>query len=232
MGKQLKNLTFEGWLTYVFDHPVPTGQEQAWYWDTNREWWQEDATEAVQFITQAFENAALTFQPYSDAQLNQGLWFLVSNACSNHMFALMDESIPWASTTVASTRQRCIASIHQLFEQCFASRCSSHLSHLDEPGANPLNLVCYMWWDLMPISGQPNDPTREELDQAILRVMESTLQLDSLACRESALHGLGHWQHAYPERVGEIIDSFSMSQPELPEKLKAYMINAYTGYVL
>jgi hypothetical protein len=142
------------------------------------------------------------------------------------MFALMDESVPW------STRQRCISSIHLHYEQCFARRCSPHLSHLDEPGANPLNLVCYMWWDLMPISGKPDDPARRELDDAILQVMESTLQLDSLACRESALHGLGHWQHAYPERVGEIIDSFSMSQPELPEKLQAYMINAYTGYVL
>ena len=228
MGKQLKNLTFEGWLTYVFDRPVPSGQEQAWYWDMDREWWQEDATEAIQFLTRAFENASVTFQPYSDAQLNQGLWFLVSNACSNHMFALMDESVPW------SARQRCIASIHQLFEQCFARRCSSHLSHLDELGANPLNLVCYMWWDLIPISGQPGETARRELDDAILRVMESTLQLDSLPCRESALHGLGHWQPAYPERVGEIIDRFSMSPHgrELPEKLRAHMINAYTGYVL
>jgi hypothetical protein len=103
---------------------------------------------------------------------------------------------------------------------------------MDEPGANPLNLVCYMWWDIIPITGRPDDPKRKEFDQAILRVMKSTLQLDSTACRESALHGLGHWQHDYPERVGEIIDKFSMSQRELPEKLRAYMINAYTGCVL
>ena len=62
--------------------------------------------------------------------------------------------------------------------------------------------------------------------------MEWTLQLDSIPCRESALHGLGHWQHAYPEQVGEIIDRFSMSHRQLPEKLQAYMMNAYTGYVL
>jgi hypothetical protein len=52
-------------------------------------------------------------------------------------------------------------------------------------------------------------------DPDILQVMGSTLQLDSIACRESALHGLGHWQHQYPQRVGEIIDKFSMSQPDL-----------------
>jgi len=227
MERQLRNLSFEEWLLYVFDHPVDE-MKNAWYWDMDREWWDEaeNPAETVQFLTQTFENAGVLLEPYSDAQLNQGLWFLVSNACSNHMFALMDESVSWPE------RQRCISSIHQLYEQCFAKRCSSHLSHVDEPGANPLNLVCYMWWDLMPISGMPDNPTHREMDEAILQVMDSTLQLDSIPCRESALHGLGHWQPQYPERVGKIIDKFSMSQPELPAKLRAYMINAYTGYVL
>ena len=226
MGKQLKNLSFEGWLTYVFDHPVPVDDAKAWYWEFDREEWHEDPADAIRFMTQAFENAAEVFQPYSDAQLNQGLWFIVSSSCSNHMLALLDASVPWPA------QQRCITSIHQLYEQCFAKRCSPHLSHLNEPGANPLNLVCYMWWDIVPIYGHPDDPIWKEMDEDILRVMESTLQLDSIPCRESALHGLGHWQHHYPERVGEIINNFSMSQPELPEKLQQYMVNAYTGYVL
>ena len=227
MGKQLQDLTFEEWLTYVFDHPA-SDLSNAWYWDTDLDWWDEDMhpAQTVQFLTRTFEHAAEVFQPYSDAQLNQGLWFIVSNACSNHMFALMDESVPW------SARGRCIASIHQLYEQCFARRCSPHFSHLSEPGANPLNLVCYMWWDIIPIAAKPDDPARAELDQAILQVLDSTLQLDSIACRESALHGLGHWQMYYQERVGEIIDTFSMSHPQLPEKLEAYMKAAYTGSVL
>jgi hypothetical protein len=227
MRKQINDLTFEGWLVYVFDHPVSAGGlNEAWYWDIDRDWWDENANDSLRFMTQAFENAAVVFQPYSDAQLNQGLWFIVSNACSNHMFALLDESLPW------SRRRRCISSIQQLYEQGFAPRCSPHLSHVDEPGANPLNMVCYMWWDIMPIYGKPEDPTRSEMDATILGVMESALQLDSIACRESALHGLGHWQPQYPERIGEIIDKFSMTRPALPEKLRAYMINAYTGYVV
>ena len=228
IGKQLKNLTFEEWLAYVFDHPVPVGQEKAWHWDIDRDWWDEDGEPAstVQFLTQAFENAAEVFQPFSGAQLNQGLWFIADNSCSNHMFALMDTSVPW------SARRRCIYSFHQLYEQCFAQRCSPHLSHLPEPVENPLNMICYMWWDIIPISGKPDDPTRREFDEAILQIMESTLQLDSVPCRESALHGLGHWRMYYPKRVGQIIDKFSMSQPVLPEKLKEYMTAAYTGYVL
>jgi hypothetical protein len=95
-----------------------------------------------------------------------------------------------------------------------------------------LNLVCYMWWDIIPIYGQPDVPERSELDQEILGVLESTLQLDSIACRESALHGLGHWQHYYPQRVGEIIDAFLMKYRVLRKDLEMYAVNAFTGYVL
>jgi len=225
MRRLLHNLTFEEWLTFVFDHPVEA-QKLEWYWDLDSDEWDENSADVIQFLTQAFENAADVFKPYSDAQLNQGLWYIASNSCSNHMFALMDESVAW------SARGRCIRSIHGLYEQCFARRCSPHLSHIDEPGANPLNMICYMWWDIAPLSGHPEEPKRKEFDAEILGVMESTLQLDSIACRESALHGLGHWQHSYPERVGEIINAFSIQHRDLPKKLEAYMMNAFTGYVL
>src|SRR5215211_3196951 len=83
MGKKLENLTFEQWLIHVFDHPVDT-LSNAWYWDIDRDWWEEDTTDTLAFMTHAFEHAADVFQPYSDTQLNQGLWFLASNACSSH----------------------------------------------------------------------------------------------------------------------------------------------------
>ncbi len=225
MGRQLKQLTFDQWLAYVFDHSV-SDTKQEWYWDPASDRWDGPAADTIQFLTRAFENAATVFQPYSDAQVNQGLWFIASNACSNHMFALLDSGVPWLA------RQRCVRSIHNLFEQCFAKRCTPHLSHLDEPGAGPLNSVCYMWWDIIPLSGQPDNPEGSEIDRAILGVLESTLQLDSVACRESALHGLGHWQHDYPQRVAEIIDTFLQSQRGLPEALRAYARNAYRGHVL
>jgi hypothetical protein len=89
-----------------------------------------------------------------------------------------------------------------------------------------------MWWDIIPFLGHPGNPVWEEFDQDILKVMESTLQLDSIACQESALHGLGHWQHQYPERVGEIINKFSMTHRSLRNELEKYMMNAFVGYVL
>jgi hypothetical protein len=225
MGRQLTNLTFEQWITHVFEHPVDATKPE-WYWDSGADWWDGPAVDTIQFLTQAFENAAVLFQPYSDAQLNQGLWYLASNSCSNHMFALLDNSVPW------SARQRCIRSIHRLFEECLAKRCSPHLSHLDEPGASPLNLVCYMWWDIIPVYGHPNDPEWAEMDNEILGVLESTLKLDSLACQESALHGLEHWHLYYPQRVEEIIDTFFENHKEIREELRTYAMSAYNGCVL
>ena len=225
MGKILTDLSFEQWLTYVFEHPVEeSGRE--WYWADDADWWSTPSADAIQFMRHAFEHAGVVLAPYSDAQLNQGLWFLADNACSNHMFALLDPDVPWPA------RQQCVRSIHNLFEQCFARRCTSHLSHLDEPGASPLNLVCYMWWDILPIIGQPDDPERQALDQEILGVMESTLRLDSIPCQESALHGLGHWQRQYPLQVTKIIDTFLKNQDSAPEELRTYAMNARTGCIL
>lgn len=225
MSRQLTDLTFEEWLIYVFDRPVDDVR-LAWYWDAEANWWRGGNAQIVQFVTQAFENAKTLLEPYDDAQLNQGLWFIASNGCSDYMFALLDPQVP------GSARQRCVRSMHNLFAECFARRCTPHLSHLDEPGASPLNSACYMWWDILPIGAQPNDPDHAGLDREILAVMESTLRLDSVACQESALHGLGHWQRSYPQRVTEIINSFLEKKSRLREELRAYAMSAASGCVL
>jgi hypothetical protein len=118
-----------------------------------------------------------------------------------------------------------------LFEQVMAVRCSPHLSHLDEPGANPLNGACYMWWDILPIHGSPDEPARAEFDAEVLKVQRRILAIPHDACRESALHGLGHWALYYPQ-VSEIIDENLRQTPDLRSELVAYAERAKIGYVL
>jgi hypothetical protein len=228
MGRELTDIPFEAWVTYVFDHPVPNPGRPNWYHEIDSDWWDPSRTPevTVAYLTNLFENATRVLMPFSDAQVNEGLWFLASPACSNHMFALLNQGVPW------SERKHCISSILTLFEHFLALRCSPHLSHLDEPGANPLNAVCYMWWDIFPVSGKPDDPSREEMDEAFLEVMRRTLDLSSDACRESALHGLGHWHIEYPQQVEAIIDGFLDRQPDLRSELKAYARAARKGHVL
>jgi hypothetical protein len=240
VGRELTDLPFETWVTFVFDHPAPdsdtpTGMRKSevvishpWYLERDRDWWnpsrQPEVT--VAYLTNLFENVPHTLASFSDAQVKEGLWFLLSPACSDHLLTLLNPAVAW------SVRKRCIDSIFTLFERFLALRCSPHLSHLDEPGANPLNAVCYMWWDLLPVAGKPDDPTRKQIDEAFLDVMRRSLELASDACRESALHGLGHWHLEYPTAVETIITQFLKRHSALRSELKAYALAAQQGLVL
>jgi hypothetical protein len=214
--------TFADWLRRVFDHPVTHPE---WYWNSDADLSEPAPQDCVAHLTRQFEQPELVLAPYSDAQIDQGLWYLVSSDCSKHMFSLIEPWVPW------SARQRGIRSMAALFERLFARRCSEHLSHLDEPRGNPLNRVCYTWWDIFPACGRPGNPTYAEVDAELLAVMKRTLALDSLACRESALHGLGHWEMYYPDIVRPIIDEFLSNGRELRPELREYAERARHGYV-
>jgi hypothetical protein len=223
MGRQLESLPFEEWVAHVFDHDVC---EPQWYFELDAPVWAAPAHVTLAHLTRLFSDPDRCLEQFDDRQMNQGFWYLVSNSGSTHMFALTDTSAP------LRTRIRCIESFSSLFAKLFAIRCSDHLSHLNPPNPSPLNVACYMWWDIIPFFGAPDDPSRQELDAAALSVMEETLSLDSSTCRESALHGLGHWQHWYPERVGEIIGR-AMSRPKgWSKELIEYARNARRGCVL
>jgi hypothetical protein len=133
-----------------------------------------------------------------------------------------------------------VTSMYTLFERFFAPRCLSHLSHLEisEAAASEvslLNRICYMWRDMLPYYGKPEDPGYEEVGVACLGVMRMILSLGSDACRESVLHGLSHWQYAYPQQVQAIqaiIDEFLDRHPDLRSELKAYAGPARKGLVL
>jgi len=134
--------------------------------------------------------------------------------------------VPWPQ------RQRCLRAMVPLYAQIFNARCTPALGHLEEQPANPLNLVCYMWWDILPVAGQPEMPARRPFDDECLQVMAATLALPNEACQESALHGLGHWANAYPQPVAAIINAYLKREGEIRAPLKAYGQAALSGCVL
>jgi hypothetical protein len=227
LAGQLINLSFEGWVKYVFDHPVPEKDQTFWWAEADSSWWdaKKDTKVTLSYLTQAFENITDVTRPYSDAQINEGFWFLLMPSSSSHMAALTDTKI------ALEDRKRCIQSFYAVYKSLFALRCSPHLSHFVEPASSPLNSACYMWWDLISITGAPADPDRRPLDAEILDVMRKTLEIDSVPCQEGALHGLGHWFFHYKDAVKSIIDSFLERNPNLRPELKAYALNARRGNV-
>ena len=176
MGRRLNDIPFGEWVEYLFGHSVT---KPAWYWSPDCDWWDAGPATAVRFVTRLFEGSRSLLHPYSDEQVNQGLWGLIDAGC----FGIMQD-IFCGDGVPLPERQKCIRSVLSLFQDCFAVRCSEHLSSLDQPGANAVNSVCYMWWDILPISGDPENPSQLAQDREFLAVMRDTLAIPSIACRE------------------------------------------------
>jgi hypothetical protein len=211
------------WIEYVFDHPV---EDLIWYEASEfpTPAWEGTHEQIARHIAETFEQSGRLLGRFSDAQLDQDFWFLAGVGNSDFMMSLIDSAVP------ESLRLRALRSFVPLFEQVMAVRCSPHLSHLDEPGANVLNTLCYMWWDILPIRGSPEDPARRDFDAEVLAVLRRILGIPHDACRESALHGLGHWSTAYPD-AAEIIDAFLSTAHGLRPELAAYAERAKAGRI-
>lgn len=222
MSQPSPGVPFDVWVNWIFNHLVT---DPEWYWADDAEMLEVPPATSAEYAARLLSDAGRLLEPYSDAQVNMGLWFLASNSCSAVMLDALGDKVP------EPRRRACIRAMSALYRQCFVPRCSPHLIHLDEEGWTPLNLVCYMWWDMLPICGRPEDSERANIDQECIAVMVKALELPSDACRESALHGLGHWKHHYPEEVAGAINAFLGTTPDLRPELIRYAEAAREGCV-
>ena len=81
----------------------------------------------------------------------------------------------------------------------------------------------------MPVYGGPKSDDRLALQNATLETMGTILGLDSIACQESALHGLGHWHGAFPEQTEALIVHFLQARAEISSTLRSYAQSARCG---
>ena len=223
MSEPIADLSFEDWTHFIFDRPAE-GPE--WHADPAAPYWSGSAGVTADYVTRLFEDPVYALEGFTDAEINKGLWYLISPGLGEHMLCLDDSSL------AISARVACVRSCQSLFRKLFEPRCSAHLSHRNEEGSNPLNSICYMWWDIMPVYGGPRPNDRTALHEAALESMETVLALDSVACQESALHGLGHWHSAFPARTEAAIDRFITNSQSSRADLIMYARNARCGCVL
>ena len=225
MRAKESDLEYQRWIARVFDRPVT---EPAWWWDDaifDEAPIEPDPETAVSYLTRLFDDPAPLLATYSADQIGQGLWFLCDNSCSNHLLAVADDRIDWAS------RRRCIEAIPSLHAKLFARACKPDLSHQQTSGSGrSIETACYMFWDIAPLSAH-RDASHREQDETCLNAMRETLRVDHVACQESALHGLGHFHYGHPARVAEIVDAFLRQNPKLPPALHQYATMARVGRV-
>jgi hypothetical protein len=156
---RLTDLSFEDWIEHAFSHEV-RAQRAPWYFDPDHDWWHGPPVVAVAYLTRLFEEPEVLLRWFSDAQVAQGLTYLVSTSASGDSGWFYSTSVP------TEDRVHCVEAVASLFAELFAPRCTPHLSHLSEAGAGPLNCVCYMWWDEFPCVALPDDPDLEILHDA------------------------------------------------------------------
>lgn len=213
---------YQEWLAYVFDHEVTKPQ---WYFAPNAPEFIGSNSDFALLIAQTFRRSGEDLRRFSDAQVNQGIWFLASPSCSNFFFSLRNGD--------ASLEEKIngIHSIYDLYQKCFAGRCTETLGHMNEPGASDLNGICYMFWDVCPLSYLMEIPNQSELEEAVFSVLEQTLLIAHRACREGALHGLGEIACVSPQKVAEMVDRF-LANNQIDDTLRSYATQARVGDVL
>lgn len=213
---------YQEWIQYVFDHPVNDPQ---WYFDRDAPRFEATQEDYADLIRETFLRSGEDLARFSDAQVNQGIWFLASPTGSHFIFSLRHGDVPTPKKVAG------IQSIYDLYRDCFAKRCTETLGHIDEPGASDLNPICYMFWDVCPISYLEVVEERRDLEDAVFWVLENTIRLPHRACIEAGLHGLGDIAHRYERRVKEVIDGF-LKTARLDAALRAYAERARKGRIL
>lgn len=182
--------------------------------------------ERLSLVIRLFSSISDVTQRFGDARIALGLQNLLSVDSSDELLLLIEKDID------EELRLRAAGSMERVFSDCFALRCSPHLLHLEEEGANPLNSICHMWWEYFPVGPAQNLASQRAIDVRIINVMKNCLFLPSAAVQESSLHGLGHWVQEYPNLIEPIIDGYIARKSAARPELLAYAKKARTGIIV
>jgi hypothetical protein len=248
------DVPFDAWLDYLFGAPVgPSGFRES------EEWWDEQAapTRTVEHLTRLFEAPAVLLERYPQEQIDRGLWFLAGE--SGHLGPLLAPGVAWEARRRGLLA---IEHLYGRLFAVACTRHLGHLDGGPEPPAPLNSSCYMWWdlfptwggdaaheressWGASrrarrklarETDGRPEEPGSDEMlhtvDEAILAVLERTLRIDSEACREGALHGLGHWSRRHPERTAAIVDAWLGTAPAISPELERYAASARAGCVL
>lgn len=212
----LRGCSFEQFVTYAFDRPVPqTEKDPSWWFASERESvvLLVDPSLQVDHARRLFADPELLQNRFTPAQIDQGFWFLAFAGIAQcaRFFA---EPL-WTEDVELDLRCRCVRAMFDLYEKLFAT--------------HPTETATYMWWDLLAScileELNPSEvvlhpvPSHEAVRREMVETLRRILALDARHCREAALHGLNHVAIA-TERAA-IIDPF-LAAHTLDEKLTAY----------
>lgn len=166
----------------------------------------------TEYLTRLFRAPKL-LGIYSDDQLGDATWFLFG-AGSGYFHNVCSDAVPQAEQIA------CYQAVPTMYADLFDRRCCRRG---DDPAGSyihdaRLDGAVYMVWDMDSFEVPLFHPDRwPHLIEPIFGVLESILMSSRTStCQISALHGLGHVQHRYPQRVVPMIDAFLQTRSPAP----------------
>ena len=213
------DVSFEQWLDETFGRAV-CGELYPQFVPLDE--WPDPVADhlLVDHLTRLFEQPDEALRYFSDRQIAAGLWELGPG----------DAHCVYNPEIAIEARERLIGSVATFFRNFFDPRCLPKLSHLDKVETEPLNGICYMWWEVITWGWVKDDPHAERIKSKDLEVMEAVLRLPNPACKESALHGLGHMVR-HSDRALETIDRFLADSAGHDAALLDYARTASSGCI-
>jgi hypothetical protein len=254
VGQLPTDIPFDVWLDYLFGHPIGPGG----FRDSD-DWWDEadEPVRAVDYLTRLFAGSAVLPARYPLDRIDRGFWYLLGE--SGHLWPLFDGSVAWEARRRAIVA---IGALFEGLFAIVCTDHHGHRDGGPEAATALNSSCYMWWDLFPTWGGHGDEPSLRRrhrsglsrrrrarrcgtrptehsevdalrgIDDAILYVMARTLRLESEACRESALHGLGHWHRAHPDRTTRIIDGWLAGAPRISPELRQYALGARRGCVL
>jgi hypothetical protein len=185
------------------------------------------ADEIVELFTYTMNTSGTELSCFSDSQVGVGLDNLLNNHFADVANTVRDGEVS-NNKKIAALR-----SLKVLYRDCLTRRAAPALGHLDEKAVcKPLNGICYMLWDVTPLSYWPDADQGAVMYPVIIEVMEAALQSPNCAVIESGLHGLGHTVYKCETAAVAVIDRFvEMRRGHVRDELISYALQARTGMI-
>lgn len=217
--------TFEEWLRFSFDRPAaPSQGGDEWYWRSEFEGelleWAEAREAFVRYMTKLLREPSC-LAAFSREQVAQGLWFLLGPSPASW------DEVPYESELDLEARRELVRSVPEFFERYFAPQLANAAPAYGADAGDELAIACFMWWDLWrPFVDVPPSADHVAVDREILAALRTIASGSTVACIESALHGLNHLHERMPDEVEQCIDELLERSSEWPESLREYAAGA------
>lgn len=223
MHYDLRTISYEGFLDFIFDHPatpsISKGSGGA-YGDPGGRWFDEidleidfDPALNCEYLTLLFCDPRELLVRYSRAQIEQGLWWMQTSYNDGSAADVL-----WTASLPVERRLAMIRAMYFLYSELFSGHRFGRAPH--------------MWWENLarPVAGLAGGEAwwadRHRIENAMFRTLSSLLDLDAEQCRIDALHGLNHLAH--PDRE-LIIGNYLDRRSELDETHRTYARKAMAG---